>query len=416
VVAFGFVGIIRRLDTTTIYAYLERRFSRAVRLAVAGLAVLLGIFGRASVIMVLPALALSTATGLDVHLSIALMGAVTTLYSMEGGFEAVVWTDVMQVLVMFGGAALIVGFAAAGVDGGIEGIVREGWTAGKFRLVDWRMNIADTTAWVIGGFFIGAVFSMIADQPLMQRVLAAKDERGARRTVLMGSILGLPSNAIFFFVGTALFAFYLAHPARVSPELANDAIVGHFIAHELPRGLSGLIIAGIFAAAMSTVSSSLNAVAAIVSGDFLRVLSPRWTEARGVAAGRWVTLAAGAAATGMALWVASLETQSLWDRSIRLLALFGGALPGVFALGMLTRRANSRGVIAGAVASIGVTLWVQNATTINSFFHAFLAFVATVAIGYLASLWPRRPLDNTRLRGLTLWDIESVKQKTTPHP
>ena len=405
IVAYWFIGMIRRLDTPTIYSYLDRRFNRAVRLIVAGLAILLKVFGRASVIMVLPALALSAATGMNVYLSIALMGLVTTIYSVEGGFEAVVWTDVMQVAVKFFGVFLILWYSAAGVDGGFGGIVREAAAAGKFKFVNWDFNFTEVTGWVMIGFFIGSVFTMIADQPLMQRALAAKDERDARNTVLMGSILGFPSNAIFFFLGTALFAFYQVNPDRLAPGLPNDAIVGYFISHELPHGIIGLIIAGIFAAAMSTLSSSLNSVAAIAASDFLGVLRPDLLAARGVSLGRWVTLASGLFATLLAMWVASLGSNSLWDQSVRLLALFGGALPGVFALGMLTRRANSRGVIIGAVASIAGTLCVQNFTAINSFFHAFLAFVISFVVGYLASLWPRQPLDQRQLTGLTVWDI-----------
>ena len=366
VVAYGFMGMIRRLNTPTIYSYLDRRFNRTVRLVVAGLAILLKVFGRASVIMVLPALALSAATGINVYLSIALMGLVTTIYSMEGGFEAVVWTDVMQVAVKFFGVFLILWYAAAGVDGGL------------------------------------------ADQPLMQRALAAKDERDARNTVLMGSILGFPSNAIFFFVGTALFAFYQFNPDRLVSGLPNDAIVGYFISHELPHGIIGLIIAGIFAAAMSTLSSSLNSVAAIAASDFLGVLRPELEASRGVSLGRWVTLASGLFATLMAMWVASLGSTSLWDQAVRLLALFGGPLPGVFALGMLTRRANSRGVIIGSVASIAGTIWIQNFTTLHFFFHAFVAFVISLVVGYLASLWPRQPLDAAKVQGLTIWDLGPV--------
>ncbi len=413
VVALGFTGIIRRLNTPTIFAYLDRRFDRRVRLVTAGLAVLLKVFGRASVNMVLPALAFSAATGLNVYVSIALMGLVTTLYAMEGGFEAVIWTDVMQVIVMLGGVVLMVGYAASGVDGGLAGIVRIGQEAGKFQFINWDLNLTDVTVWVILGFFIGAIFTVVADQPLMQRALAAPDERSARRTVLFGSLMGLPSNVIFFFVGTALFAFYHANPLRLAAGLPNDAIVGYFIAHELPHGVIGLIIAAIFAAAMGTLSSSLNAVAAIAASDFLGVLRPDLVERLSVTIGHRVTLVCGVFATAMAMWVASLETKSLWDQSIRLLALFGGALPGVFALGMLTQRTTSRGVIIGAVASIAGTLWIQNFTTVNSFFHGFFAFAVSMVVGYGASLWPHQPIDFARLRGLTVWDLTPAPKKTS---
>jgi len=405
ILAVCFVGIIRRLNTSTIFAYLERRFDRNVRLVFAGLAVLLSIFGRSSVIMVLPALALSAATGMNVYLSIALMGLVTTLYATEGGFEAVVWTDVLQVAMMVAGVVLIVWFAAAGVDGGLSGIVREGAQAGKFQFVSWEWNLTEVTVWVMLGYFMSAVFTTLADQALMQRVLAAQDEHGARRTVITGSLLALPSNAIFFFVGTALFAFYQCNPGRLEAGVSNDSIVGYFVARELPSGVVGLIIAGIFAAAMSTLSSSLSAVAAIVTSDFAPILKPQWSESRGVALGRRVTLVSGVFATAMAMWIAHLGAASLWEQAMRLLALFGGALPGAFALGMLTRRANARGVIVGALASISATLWVQNYTSVNSFFHAFVSFATSMAVGYAVSCCRCPPPDRSKLQGLTIWDL-----------
>lgn len=409
VVGLGFVGIIRRLKTPTVYAYLESRFSREVRLIVAGLGAVLKVFGRSSVIMVLPALALSAATGINVYLSIALMGFVTTLYSTKGGFAAVVWTDVIQVAVMIAGVVLMIGYAASGVDGGLGGIIRAGVQADKFQFVSGAWSLSDVTGWVITGFFIGHVFTIISDQPLMQRVLAARDDATARRTIYSGSLMTLPSNAIFFFVGTAIFAFYQSNPARLTPGLPDDAIVGYFIAHELPPGVIGLMIAGIFAAAMSTLSSSLSGVAAIAASDFLGVLRPQSSESRGVALGAWVTLVSGIFATGMAMWVASTGAKSIWEQSVELIALFGGAIPGVFALGMLTRRANSRGIMVGSVASIAVTVWVQNFTTINSFLHAFVAFLTSVVVGYLASLLSRQPIDAAKIKGLTIWDLADTK-------
>jgi Na+/proline symporter len=190
------------------------------------------------------------------------------------------------------------------------------------------------------------------------------------------------------------------------PGLPNDAIVGYFIANELPPGLVGLIIAGIFAAAMSTLSSSIAAVAAVASNDFLRVLRPQLVETHGVKLGRWVTLGCGVFATAMALWVASVETTSLWDKSVRLLALFGGSLPGVFALGMLTRRANAPGVIVGAVFAIGATVWIQNFTSVNAFFHTCFAFLVSLLVGYVASLCFGRAPAPDQLRSLTVWDLK----------
>jgi len=403
IVAYCFLGIIRRLKAPTIFAYLEARFDRNVRLIVAGLSMVLKVFGRASVIMVLPALALASATGMNVYLSIVMMGIVTTAYSMEGGFEAVVWTDVMQVLVMFAGVFFMVWYAAAGVDGGLAGIIREGSAANKFQFISWEHNLTDVTAWVITGFFIGSVFTMISDQALMQRALAAKSDRDARRTVIMGSLLGFPSNAVFFFVGTALFAFYHLNPARMVPGLPNDAIVGYFIANELPPGVVGVIVAGLFAAAMGALSSILNSTAAVVVSDFQGTFQPHATESQRLRLAKLSTLICGALGIAMASWLAAQNAASLWDEFMKLIALLGGGFAGVFALGLLTRRAHSVGVMIGALASIPVTWSVQKFTTTSPFAHGFVAVASCMVIGYLASLLLPAPAKKSLL-GLTLWD------------
>lgn len=405
VVGLVFVGLLRRLRLVTIFDYLERRFSRPVRLLGAGLAILLKICGRMSVVMLLPAIALATVTGLNVYLSILLMGAVTTVYAMEGGFEAVVWTDVLQVTVTFGGVLLAIACMAHGIEGGLAGIIRTGEAAGKFEMMSWSLDFTRPTMWVFVGMFLGSVFTQVADQPLMQRALATTDEQSAKQTVVLGALIGIPSTIIFFFVGTALWVFYQAHPGRLAAALPNDAIFPYFIANEMPPGLVGLVIAALFAAAMGALSSALNSSAAMIATDFIESPARPRTDAQRTQIARWTTVAAGVTATAMAAFIASLNVASLWDQYLKLLALIGGGFPGVFGLGLLTRRANTPGVLCGAVASIVITWWVQACTSLSVFLHAFVAIASCMAIGYAMSLLLGRRPDVARLAGLTLWDL-----------
>lgn len=398
-----FVGLLRRLSMVTIFDYLERRFSRPVRLLGAALAVLLKTCGRMSVVMLLPAIALSTVTGLNVYLSLLLMGLVTTIYAMEGGFEAVIWTDVLQVSVTFGGVALALGFMAHGVEGGFGGIITQGTSAGKFEMVSWSLDASQPTVWVFIGMFLGSIFTQVADQPLMQRALATTDESAAKRTVVLGALMGIPSTIIFFFVGTALWVFYQQHPERLSSALPNDAIFPYFIVNELPHGFIGLVIAALFAAAMGALSSALNSSAAMIATDLID--SRQWSDARRTRLARWTTVGLGVLGTAMAALIASLQVQSLWDEYLKLLALIGGGFPGVFALGLLTRRANTPGVIIGALASIGITWWVQNFTSLSVFLHAFIAIASCMVIGYTASLLLGHPPAVHALQGLTVRDL-----------
>lgn len=385
-VGFFLVRLLRRLNITTIYAYLEWRFDRRVQLLGAGLGVLLKVGGRISVVMLLPSLALSTVTGLNVYVSIVLMGVVTTVYAMEGGFEAVIWTDVLQVIVTYGGVILALCCLVARVDGGLTGIVQTGNSAGKFHMVSWAPDLTQPTVWVFIGMFFGHIFTQLADQPLMQRMLATANEQEARRTVMLGNLLGLMSSILFFFIGTALYVFYHTHPERLAGALRNDAIFPYFIANELPPGAVGLVVAGLFAAAMGSLSSIMNATAAIVVTDFQGVLQPQATEAQRLRLARRVTLGCGVVGICMASFLASHHIPSLWDEFLKMIALVGGGFPGVFALGLLTRRAHSSGVIVGALASIGVTWWVQHYTATSVFLHGFVAVSSCIVIGYAASL------------------------------
>ena len=404
-VGFVFVGLLRKLNLTTVFGYLDQRFDHRVRLLGAGLAVLLKVFGRMSVVMLLPALALSTVTGLNVYVSILVMGTVTTIYAMEGGFEAVIWTDVMQSAVMLGGVGVAIFYIAGGVDGGLGGLIAAGHAAGKFHMVSWDLDLTTPTVWVWAGMFFATIFTQVGDQPLMQRMLATADVREAKRTVVLGNVIGLAGSVIFFFVGTALFVFYRAHPDRLSPDLPNDKIFPYFIANELPHGIVGLIIAGLLAAAMGALSSAMNATAAIVVSDFQGTLRPQATEQQRLRLARLATLGSGVVATGMAAYLASLNVTSLWEQFLKLIALIGGGFPGVFALGLLSRRANAPGVIIGTLASIAVTVWVQYATKTVSFFHTFVAIVACIVIGYIASFFFAAGTKKKDLRGLTLWDL-----------
>ncbi len=399
-----FVGVLRRLDLTTIFGYLEQRFDRRVRLLGAGLAILLKVGGRMSVVMLLPALALSTVTGFDKYASILLMGAVTTIYAMEGGFEAVVWTDVMQVIVTLGGVAIALFFMAQGVEGGFTGMIEAGRAAGKFRVVSAEWSLVQPTVWVFAGMFLGHIFVVLGDQPLMQRMLATADPREGRRAVIMGNVVGLGGAVMFFFVGTMLWAFYHAHPERLAAGVAGDTIFPYFIANELPRGVVGLIVASLFAAGMGALSSAMNATAAIMVSDFQGTLRPGATERQRLWLARGATLVSGVLATGMAVWLAWRGVTSLWDEYLKLIALIGGGFPGVFALGLLTRRANAPGVIIGALTSVAVTWWVQNHTATSAFLHGFVAVASCMVVGYAASLVIGGAAKAPDLTGLTVWD------------
>lgn len=407
-----FVGTLRRLNITTVFEYLERRFNRAVRLLGASIMVLSQIGGRLSIVMLLPSMAFSAVTGLNVHVSIALMGSVTLIYCLEGGMKAVVWTDVLQFFLMYGGIAIALMAIAAEVPGGFGGILALAEAEGKFKLAILDWDFTQPSIWVFACLGVSSIFMQLGDQSLMQRAFSTPDAKSARLSVVLGGALILPISAMLFFVGTALFAFYRHQPAALDAALPTDSIFPYFIGNELPVGVVGLIIAAIFAAAMSTVSGTLNAISAVMVQDFFLPSRPQATDETRMRLARGVTVVAGLLTTGIALVMASLKITSLWEVFATLMALIGGGFPAVFALGLLTRRANAAGVSIGLVASVAVTFAVKTYTSLHYFFYVSAAVGTCIVVGYLASLCFRpdpRPLD-----GLTIYTLDRVRPVVPP--
>lgn len=402
-----FIGIFRRLNITTVFEYLEQRFGRAIRLFGAALMVLGQVGGRLSIVMLLPSMAFSAVTGLNVYLSVLLMGGVTVVYCLKGGMKAVVWTDVLQFALMYGTIAIALVTIGHEVPGGFGGLVAEAYAADKFKafLFDW--DFVRPSVWVFSCLAVTTVFLQLGDQSLMQRALSAQDEKAARNSVVLAGALNLPIALMLFFVGSALFVFYRHQPGLLDPALPNDSIFPFFVGNELPSGIVGLIIAGIFAAAMSTVSGTINAISAIAVRDFLLPVRPNSSEATQLKLARVTTLVVGGLATGIATAMAGMNIQSLWETFATLMALIGGGFPGIFALGLLTRRANAWGVAIGLVTSIGVTLAVKHATTTNVFLYTSVAVGSCIAVGYGASFL--FPPTTKSLAGLTIHTLRDRK-------
>ena len=272
-VVFYYLPFFRRLNVTTAYEYLELRFNLPVRLF-ASLSFILYQLGRMAIVLFLPALALSTVTGLNIHGCIVMMGILCTFYTVLGGIEAVIWTDVLQVIVLLGGALLSLAFIVV-ESGGVSEVLSVGAANQKFHMLDWNWDFTTAAVWVV---LIGNIFSNLgpytSDQTVVQRYLTTKDEKAAARSIWMNAAIVLPGTCIWFGLGTALYVFYKLHPERLDPGANTDAIFPLFIAQQLPAGVSGLIIAAVFAAAMSTLDSSLNSVSTAMVTDFYRRFRP----------------------------------------------------------------------------------------------------------------------------------------------
>lgn len=388
-----YIPHFRGRPISTAYEYLERRFNLATRLY-GSVCFIVFQGGRVGIVLLLPAIALSAATGMNIYWCIALMGLLTTIYTALGGIEAVIWTDVLQTIVLLAGAVFALFLIVGSIDGGATAMFATANAAGKLHTINWSWDYTQDALWVV---IIGNAFSNLypatADQTAVQRYLATSTSRQAGRALWIHAFLAIPVAFLFFGLGIALWVFFRQHPQLLDPALKNDAILPLFIAERFPAGMRGLLIAGVFAASMSTLDSSINSVSSVLIKDFYQRFSRHVPERRALRAAQLLTLVLGVCGTCSALYAARLDAVSLWEPFLKLLNLVGGGLAGIFALGVFTRRANGTGAITGAVVS-GVVLYFVQQTRMHFFLHAMVAFSTAFAVGFLVSLLvpsPRRP-------------------------
>ncbi|MHC4296279.1 MAG: sodium:solute symporter family protein [Planctomycetota bacterium] len=343
IVVFFYLPFFRRLNISTAYEYLEMRFNVALRL-LGGIAFCLMQLGRMGIVLFLPAVALATVTDFNVYTCILVMGIFCTIYTVMGGIEAVIWTDVIQVFVLMGGALLCVIVIALKVDGGLAGIVDLGRQAEKFRAVNLTWDYTAAAVWVVVlGNLLSNLVPYSADQTVIQRYLTTPTEKQAARAIWTNAVLTVPAALIFFFLGTALYAFYRTQPQNLNPTVNTDAILPWFVVRELPIGIAGVVLAAIFAAAMSSLDSSMNSMATVLVTDFYHRFKPGSSDHTRLKLARIITVVLGVFGTGCALLMATYPIKSLWDFFLAMLGLLGGGLAGLFILGIFTRRANSTG-------------------------------------------------------------------------
>ena len=391
-----FVPHYRRTGAISAYEHLEARFGAWAR-TYAVVCYLLTQLARMGSIMFLVALALNRLLGWDLPTIIVATGVLVTLYTLLGGIEAVIWTDVVQSIVLTGGALVCAGVLLFGMPEGPGQLFTIASEHGKFGLGSFGASLAEPTFWVV---LVYGVFMNLQnfgiDQSYIQRYHTAKSEAEARKSVWLGALLYLPISALFLFIGAALFAYYTARPellpAALQAEGMGDRVFPHFIVAGLPAGLTGLLIAAIFAAAMSSVDSSLNCSATLFLSDIYRRYIRRNAGERESMRVLYVaTLVWGMAGTGIGL--AMIQVKGALDAWWKLSGIFSGGMLGLFLLGMLARRARGVAAFVGTLCGIGVIAWMTFSPKMDTLspalrspFHSFLipAFgaVAIILVGF----------------------------------
>ncbi len=389
IVAFAFLPFFRRLRVTSAYEYLEARFHVSLRLFGSATFVFFQ-FGRMGIVVLLPALALSAVTGIDVVLCIAVMGVLSTLYTVLGGIEAVIWTDVLQVVVLVGGAIAAIVTILIGVGGELPDLWTKAWQAGKADLVtEWHSHdlswAKDGILVILLGAVFGSILPYISDQAVIQRYLTVSSEREARRAIWTNAVLTIPASILFFAVGTALWIFYVAKPEALVPLEKADQIFPWFIALEMPAGIAGLVIAGVFAATMSSLDSSMHSIATAVTTDFYLRARPNTNETARLRFARVLTVVLGAVGTVSAILMARMEIKYLWDAFLAIAGLLLGTLGGLFTVGIFTRRCRAVHAWIGVAATVCVLYVVKNYTDLHFLLNGALSLGTCLIVSLLAT-------------------------------
>jgi len=391
-----FLPYYRKTQEISAYALLEKRFGLWARVY-ASTFYLLTQIARIAIVLYLMALPMQVIFGWDIYTILIVTGFAVTLYAFVGGIVAVIWTDAIQAIVLMTGAVLCVLFMLFNVEGGAGHVIEVAAASDKFSLGSFGLDWQSSTFWVV--LIYGIVINLQnfgIDQSYVQRYFAAGSDRAARKSLWLGSLLYVPISALFFFIGTTLFVFYDADNgggkldnvrtvvarqqllqeggAEAAPEFAmrqteisqgleladiGDRVFPYFIATELPAGVTGLLIAAIFAAAMSTVSTSLNSSATLLMSDYYKRFIRKDADERHCMKVLYGgTILWGILGTGLALVLVRL-TQSALDMWWVLSGIFGGGMTGLFLLGMVSRKAGNTAGISAVVLGVLAILYLS---------------------------------------------------------
>jgi SSS family transporter len=354
-----FYPVYRKLNITTSYEYIGIRFGEAARKTAAGL-FLLARLGWMATVIYAPALALSIATGLPLVFSILTMGILATLYTVMGGLAAVLWTDVVQFVTLIGGAIVVALFLIHFSPDGAAGIITVARENKHLQLDGsislWRMTLTGVAI----SFFFQMMQDYGTDQVTVQRLLATKTKRGMAKAILFNAGTDFCIVSLLLFIGLGLFAYYQINPGALPETISGDQIFPYFIAHVLPTGLSGLLIAAIFAAAMSSMDSGINSMATVVVNDFIFPMFGKKDDGQSVRLARIVTALLGALATALSVYLFYRSSaKGIIETFATFMGLFSAPVLALFLLGLLTKRGSFKAWIPAAILSLAVTGGLQ---------------------------------------------------------
>ncbi|MDD4490560.1 MAG: sodium:solute symporter [Paludibacter sp.] len=418
-----FIPFYREGGQISAYSHMEKRFGAWARVYCV-ICYLLIQFSRIATISLGVALALNGLTGWSMTSIIIVTGVLITLYTVMGGMKAIIWTEVIQTVVIFLGAVLLLIVILVDIPGGAENAFKIAGEHSKFSLGSFKLSFAEPTFWVV--FLYGLFMNVKAfgfDQTYVQRYHTAKSDKEARKSLWFGGMLYVPVSALFFFIGSMLFSYYQTQPELLSdlkhksaitlvkgervkdeaelnmlvdekaasltiPDVADQALP-HFMASGLPVGVAGFILAAIIAAAMSTLCVCLNSASTVFFEDiYKRYIHPDATEKEGLLVLRIGTVLVGVIGTAFAL--SMVGVQSILATWWQLTGIFGGAMLGLFLLGFIVKKANKISAVISATIGVLVILWITFSSKLPDFlqspFHTYMSVVISTLTMFLVAL------------------------------
>jgi solute:Na+ symporter, SSS family len=407
-----FIPFFRRGDLTSAFEYLGHRYGSAPRLYGTLSFIILQLI-RMSQILFLVSLPIQFLTGAPIEWVIIGAGLFIAFYTITGGIEAVIWTDVIQALILIVGGLVCFVLIALDLPGGFGQIIEIGQNHNKFSLGSFDWNLYERTFWTVA--ILGIVnWLMIysGDQNIVQRYAAARSTREARKATAIYSAIALPMWVMFFFVGTSLFVYYSVFPNPDIAQLEADQILPYFILTKVPAGVAGIVIAAVLAAAMSSLDSGINAISTVSVIDLMKpYLAKDRTDQYYLVAARLIAGVVTIAVILGAIAFSKIEKESMNDLSLIVTSIFGGCLMGLFLLGFFSTRVDGKSATIAMILAILLNCYIglgflgilPNSWSlgIHKYWVAALVNGTFIVLAYIISLF--RQSKTTNLKGLTVW-------------
>ena len=385
-----FLPVYSRLKIDTAYHYLEIRYKDKWLRIIGALMFIIYQIGRMSIIMYLPSMVLAQLIGVNINILIIVMGVIAIIYSYTGGLKSVLWTDFIQGVVLILGVIFALGFLLFNINGGLGEVIRTLFQENKFIApteIIFDKSILDTSVFIIVvGAGLNTFSSYISSQDVVQRFTTTTDIKELKKMTYGNGVLSIFVATIFYLIGTALFVFYKQNP-NLLYVAHQDQIFASYIAFQLPVGITGLMLAAIYAAAQSTLSTGLNSVATSWTLDIQKFISKDIDSEKETEIAKYISLGVGVISIVVAVILANGEIKSAYEWFNSFMGLVLGVLAGVFVLGVINKKANKYGAYAALiVSSIIVIVLKYSNSSVSSWAYSLISIIVSIIIGYGVSL------------------------------